>query len=467
MLRITRSPRRIRTNCQHVRPGLEMLETRTLLSAARADSSGPIVDNNGQVPFQLQLTPVTVPDAPGLQSAASAQFNGKWLFIGGRTDGQHSFSFIYNNFPPQTQNTNIYVIDPKTGQVWSRAWSDSTLSQAVIEPMTATATESEQLGNHLYMIGGYGYDSALGYDTTFDTLTSINVPGMMQAVIHGGNIAAQIQQIHNPVLQVTGGQLGTLGGRQYLVMGQSFVGDYTPIPLSYTQTYTDQIQSFQIVDTANSLAIRKYRTITDATNFHRRDFRMSPVILPDGQPGLEAYGGVFTSLFGAYRQPITISGQGRTSISPYQQYFSQYDCPQIPLYSAKSQTMQTIFMGGISYYYYDPTETPPINYSSLLPYINTITDLVQPPDGADQEYVMPTALPYLLGAEAQWMPSTSAPSYSNGVINLDAIHHATTVGFMYGGILADQPNFGNSTASNTIYQVTLTPTQTATTGERR
>ena len=306
MSRMTRSPTGIRSTCQHVRPVLESLETRTLLSAARADSSGPIVDNNGQVPFQLQLTPLTVPNAPGLQAAASAEFDGKWLFIGGRTNGQHSFSFIYNNFPPASQNTNIYVIDPKTGQVWSRAWSDSTLSQAVIEPLTATATESEQLGNHLYMIGGYGYVSALGYDTTFDTLTSINVPGMIQAVIHGGNLAAQIQQIHKPVLQVTGGQLGTLNSRQYLVMGQSFVGDYTPNPLSYTQTYTDQIQSFQIVDTANSLAIRKYRTITDVTNFHRRDFRMSPVILPDGRPGIEAYGGVFTSLFGAYRQPITI-----------------------------------------------------------------------------------------------------------------------------------------------------------------
>ncbi len=123
--------------------------------------------------------------------------------------------------------------------------------------------------------------------------------------------------------------------------------------------------------------------------------------------------------------------------------------------------MQTIFLGGISYYYYDPATTPTINYSAGIPFINTITDLVQPPGGADQEYILPTALPYLLGAEAAWMTSTSAPSYSNGVIKLDAIHRPTTVGFMYGGILADAPNFGNTIAWNGIYKVTLTPTQTA------
>ncbi len=426
-----------------------------------ASSSFPIVDNSGQVPFQIQLTPLTVPDAPALQSAASAEYGGKWLFIGGRTDGLHGMVPLVNNFPPKYQNKNIIVIDPTTGQVWTRPWSDSLLSQAVIDPLTSVATESVQEGTHLYVIGGYGVNSATGYYTTFDTLTSINVPGMIQAVIKGGSIAAQIQQIHNPVFQVTGGQLGKLGSRYYLVMGQEYLGDYFSV--SAVQKYTDQIQSFQIIDTPTSLSIRNYQTVTDAANFHRRDFRMSPVILPSGQSALEAYGGVFTPTFipGVWRQPITITSSGKISISPYQQFFSQYDCPQIPLYSATTHTMQTIFLGGISYYYYDPATTPSINYSAGIPFISTITDLVQPPSGTDQEYILPTTLPYLLGAEAAWMSSTSAPSYKNGVINLDAIHRPTTVGYMYGGIVADAGNFGNTAAWNGIYQVTLTPIQKA------
>ena len=191
-------------------------------------------------------------------------------------------------------------------------------------------------------------------------------------------------------------------------MGQSFVGNYGS-PFS-TQTYTDQIQSFRIVDTSDSLSISDDRTITDAADFHRRDFRMSPVILPDGRPGIEAYGGVFTSLFGVWRQPITISGKGRIAISPYQQYFSQYDCPQIPLYSARDQTMQTLFLGGISFYYYDPAASPSINYSYQIPFINTISDLVQPSDGADQEYIMPTRVALLARSRSAMDEVGNGPS---------------------------------------------------------
>jgi hypothetical protein len=357
-----------RRNRQHVRPSVENLETRSLLSVATAAFSFPIVDQ-GQLPFEIQVTPVNIPNIPGLQSAAHAQYGGKWLFIGGRTNGLHGFG-TGQDFPPQFQNTGIIVIDPKTGQVWSRPWCDSTLSTAAIDALTSTNTESDQEGDRLYVIGGYGVDSAIGVSTTFDTLTAINVPGLIQAVVHGGSIAAQVQQIHKPVFQVTGGQLGKLGNRYYLVMGQSFVGDY--FSPTAVQQYTDQIQSFQIVDTEHRLAIRNYRTSTDQVNFHRRDFRISPVIRPNGQQALEAYGGVFTPDMSVYRQPITITESGKTIISSYQQFFSQYDAPQIPLYDADSHTMQTIFLGGISLYNYDPA-TQAITEDTNIPFINTIT----------------------------------------------------------------------------------------------
>jgi hypothetical protein len=73
-----------------MRPSVDNLETRSLLSIATAASSFPIVDQ-GQLPFQIQATPVNIPNVPGLQSAAHAQYGGKWLFIGGRTNGLHGF----------------------------------------------------------------------------------------------------------------------------------------------------------------------------------------------------------------------------------------------------------------------------------------------------------------------------------------------------------------------------------------
>ena len=37
--------------------------------------------------YEVQLTPVTIPNLPGLHSFVFGQSNGKWLIIGGRLDG--------------------------------------------------------------------------------------------------------------------------------------------------------------------------------------------------------------------------------------------------------------------------------------------------------------------------------------------------------------------------------------------
>jgi hypothetical protein len=146
-------------------------------------------------------------------------------------------------------------------------------------------------------------------------------------------------------------------------------------------------------------------------------------------------------------QPPRWARRLRTSQKPPDQGQSTTDQAQPGAFSVLRKTL----------FCHETNRTPSINSSAGIPFINAITDLVQPPSGADQEYILPTALPYLLGAEAAWIPSTSAPSYKNGVINLDAIHGRTTVGYMYGGIVADKGNFGNTAAGNGIYQVTLSP----------
>jgi hypothetical protein len=57
------------------------------------------------LPFQVDLIEVRFPSAPALHSFAVAQSNGKWLFIGGRTNGIHSFDPLpINNFPPSQAN---------------------------------------------------------------------------------------------------------------------------------------------------------------------------------------------------------------------------------------------------------------------------------------------------------------------------------------------------------------------------
>ena len=41
-------------------------------------------------PYDVQLTPITIANLPGLHSYAFGQHNGKWLIIGGRKDGVHA-----------------------------------------------------------------------------------------------------------------------------------------------------------------------------------------------------------------------------------------------------------------------------------------------------------------------------------------------------------------------------------------
>ena len=54
-------------------------------------------------PFDIIITPKTIPNLGGLQSFAFGQYNGEWLLVGGRLDGLHkrqpfaSFDVAGNN----------------------------------------------------------------------------------------------------------------------------------------------------------------------------------------------------------------------------------------------------------------------------------------------------------------------------------------------------------------------------------
>src|SRR5262249_3749429 len=68
--------------------------------------------------------------------------------------------------------------------------------------------------------------------------------------------------------------------------------------------------------------------------------------------------------------------------------------------------------------------------------------------------------PLLFGAEAHFFLADGIPTYDNGVIDLDQLMATATsdevvLGWVFGGIEADAPNFGHSTASNNAFTVTM------------
>lgn len=434
---------------------------RTFLALTFAAST--LVAADGKLPFTLQLGATTViPDAPKLQSFAAAQANGKWLLIGGRTAGLHSFRRAtlqnpVNNFPVAEMNDRAWVIDPVAQEVWSAPLPSDTGPL-----LTMTNPAYEQDGDTLYIAGGYGLmpgSSTPGRDNmrTFDALTAIRVSGAIDAVINGKSLAPFIQQIRDLRMRITGGEMKKLGDSFFLVFGQTFDGLYTPDNAAaqtvFVQNYLEQIAVFQI---GSPLAIANYSVITaadldpapsptapaaDARPFHRRDLNVSAVMTGSGTPAIAAWGGVFVAgQINAFRKPVTISGPAASNIriDSYQQFLSQYNCALVPMWSAASKTMYTTFLGGISLYYLFPP-TGELKRDGGLPFIDEVTTLTTTQDGKSSECVSRQSLPALLGAGAVFFAAPNVARFDNGVIKLDSIQQRTLIGWMYGGIRSTAP----------------------------
>jgi hypothetical protein len=436
-----------------------------VMQATPVVSPTPVVANSTNLPYSLRIDVVPMPSVPSIQSGDYAQAGGKWLVIGGRTNGLHGFDPTgQTNFPRRFQNNTIYVIDPGTGQIWSEPWSATGLPASVTTPLSSTDQNFYQSGDRLYAIGGYSLDPATNRFHTYDTLTAISVSGLINAVINHGNVGAQLKQIHDPRLRNTGGTLATLGNRAYLVFGQDFEGGYNGSTADGSQVYTDEVRSFRLVDKGNILAITDYKSQRDPVNFRRRDYNLAPVVFPNGQRGLAALGGVFTPDGNGFRNPIVIGPDGFARVNTrYQQYFSQYTSALVPLFDARNASMATVLFGGIGLYHYDFT-TGTLTADTNLPFVNDVTSFVHRADGSNQEFIMPSQLPAKLGTEAAFFASPGLPMYSNGVVKLDQLHGPTTLGYIYGGIFSSVANTfppadpsTSTTASNLVLKVTLIP----------
>src|SRR6266481_2644145 len=217
------------------------LATALLLLAAaapaRADNQTPDITtpvSDLVLPYSvaLGLADFGATPLPTRQSYAAGQADGDWVMIGGRTNGLHDFTDSgLVNFPPAAQNHVIWVVDPVTKQSWSRSLDGSGLSTAEIDTLSATNYETMQSGGRLYMIGGYGYDTTDAAFKTYDSLTSVDLDGLISWVKGDPGappITSIFRTINDPSLRVTGGELSEIDGRAMLVFGQNFTGDYTP-----------------------------------------------------------------------------------------------------------------------------------------------------------------------------------------------------------------------------------------------
>ena len=409
-----------------------------------------------QSPFDIYIEPVTVSGLGGLQSYAFAQHNGKWLIIGGRLDGLHQRQ-PFASFDVSGNNNQLIVIDPVTLQTWSEPLSS--LMITLRDQLSSTNMEFHQEGDYLYLIGGYGYSSMAAEHTTYPYLTAVDVPAVINAVVSTGSIIPYFRQIYDSTFAVTGGRLNKIYETYYITGGQRFEGRYNPMNMpTFTQTYTNAIRKFILLDDGVNLTITHLPSIIDAANLHRRDYNVTPQIMPNGQEGLTAFSGVFQVTANIpFLNCVNIDSSGYAVNNSFSQYYNHYHCANIPLFSETNNEMHTVFFGGIAQYY-DSLGT--LVQDNDVPFVNTIARITRTGNGTMSEYKLPIEMPALLGAGSEFIPEINIPSFKNGVFKLDSLTTDTTlVGYIFGGISSTAQNIfwinngTQSTASNEIFKV--------------
>jgi hypothetical protein len=475
----------------HYRPYQALVAAAALLLAcvaAPVQAQNPLgvytpIELNPTLPYRVELREYSMgtADLPTLHSFAAGHYDGKWIMISGRTNGLHGFDggfFLENNFPPQSQNRDVWVLDLATKESWHRSLDDPTsgLTEEQVLSLATTNNQFYDKGNTLYVTGGYGVlEDGVDYGT-FDALSAIDMPGLGDWVINGnGSAAEHIRQIHDPAFKVTGGAMYDVAGRTHIVFGQDFDGIYTPFG---NGTYTNQVRSFDIVDDGTTLSVENIASTTPDPNYRRRDLNVVPVLRPDGAggetAGLVALSGVFTAAGDPWTVPVEIDAEGNPTMADpgdpatFQQGMNNYHSSKVGFYSEATGEMHEVLFGGISLQYLDP-DTQTIETDFNLPFVNDITSVVIAADGTYSQNHL-GFFPELfdtqnrqlrLGANSEFLLSDGVPTLDNGVIDFDALAAGeNSLGFIYGGIIANAPHVrsnpaGLSSASNHIFEVVL------------
>lgn len=456
--------------------GLAALPMQLLIAQNQTDTLSPVLPET-DLPFSLQINTASFSLPSGIQGFASGIYDGKWVFISGRTNGLHGFSNIGNNFPPSFQNTVVYVVDPATGTTISRSMTESSsgLSQLQIDELSTVAPQFFQKEKTLYIVGGYGINTITGEMETKSTLTAINLKKLIHWVAHGTpSFKKAIRQVSHPILQVTGGSLFQNHDHDpfLLTLGQNFVGLYRD---NSNGIYTQQIRKFWINDNGKHLVILPDVSSTTFPDYRRRDLNVVP-IMRDNRPAYVAFAGVFTLDTGVWTVPITIFPDGSSfepnpnQLNTFKQAMNHYNCPAFGLYSTNSKDMYVVFPGGISYGYFSGGV---FTTDSEIPFINQVTTIQIDKKDRYTQYLMNGEYPYiastgsnpgnqlLFGAEAQFFPAKGIDLFRNGVIQLDSLPKTPVViGYIAGGIMSTLPNTNlptDSTSSPYVFTVTLVP----------
>jgi hypothetical protein len=422
-----------------------------------------------QITLKLVETPIFKPELPGFREPIVAEHAGKWMLLSGSNGQFHDFEDDFN--------TDIFVYDPLTHKMTSVVIAESNLPKEVKKQLASSVPVHLQDHNTMYIIGGYYNDKNDDSYTTLNTVTAIDVKGMMHAVLAGDTnlkpYVAYCSENTKPCpahFKVTGGQLGKLDEYLYLTFGHDCEGFYC----STSQTYSNAIYKFTAKPNYkhNTLLINNIAKVVhaddDGSGWRRRDYSLAPFKW-HGAQALLAMAGPFTPDDNAmvWTNAIIFDKNLHYNSQFMSQQGNQYANAHVSMYSEKTNTSYVATFASLSNLYWS---VDGLKYDPTTPAGNILDLISATPYGDIREYVnlkpMCSGEPLdnclYMGIGAEFIPADH--SYDKtGMLNLDKLppEGKTLVGYIYGGLISyNQEPFSapqETFVTNKVYEVYVEP----------
>lgn len=438
---------------------------------------------NGQIPYSVEIREASFAPAalPNIHSFTSGEWDGEWVILAGRTNGLHGMTGR-NAFDPLYENREVWVINPSTQQSWSKSLETSAasgLNQDEVDSLSCTNTEFYQDGETLIVVGGYGYKRSEGDHVTYDRISAINLPGLISWVkapagTESSRAGDHIKQVIDPYFQVTGGALEKIGDEFQLIFGQNYQGRYRP---NFNGIYTRQVRRFKtaFINGGFSVPSSSKLATTPSDDYRRRDLNVVTVL---ERNGLNAFNekslilsGVFTTDNGVWTSPVLVSAGGNVVMSApaaattLKQGFQVYHSSKCTLFNRVSNESHTLIFGGLTVLELDLDSNTFVR-DDQVPFTNQCSLVVRDPAGLISQYWLPTRFPEIItggkeirfGTNAEFFPASDVARLHHRVLDLTPIGSPTVIGHIFGGLIADAGNGGDTGASGRVFEVILTPT---------